>query len=136
MLTYDKNWVRNWLEIFDLSTTKWFIGGSIDGLPVNESLFKNVVHLRLSQPLNNSNTLISATDTYTMQFKDNFGAIVPLLNATCDWYCDTIDTDSLASGQVTVNVNKDATSVQLFQLQITHESEMGPNQFQSTIVAV
>ena len=81
-------------------------------------------------------THILATDTYTMQFKDNFGAIVPLLNATCDWYCDTIDTDSLANGQVTVNVNKDATSVQLFQLQITHESEMGPNQFQSTIVAV
>jgi len=134
MLTYDKNWVRNRLEIFDLSTTKWFIGGSIDGLPVNESLFKNVVHLRLTLP--NLNTLISATDTYTMQFKDNFGAVVPLLNATCDWYCDTIDTDSLASGQVTVNVNKDATSVQLFQLQITHESEMGPNQFQSTIVAV
>merc|ERR1712176_1646383 len=66
-----------------------------------------------------------ATDTYTMQFKDNFGTIVPLLNATCDWYCDTIDTDSLASGQVTVNVNKDATSVQLFQLQIPNESEIG-----------
>ena len=71
-----------------------------------------------------------------IQFKDNSGDIVPLLNATCDWYCDTIDETLLDNGQVTVSVNKDATSVQLFQLQITHESEMGPNQFQSTIVAV
>ena len=100
------------------------------------NLLMRVCLKRGSFETNPISTLFSATDTYTMQFKDNFGAIVPLLNATCDWYCDTIDTDSLASGQVTVNVNKDATSVQLFQLQITHESEMGPNQFQSTIVAV